>query len=132
MIYSLSCVQLFGNPWTVAHQMHLSMGFSRQEYGVGCHSLLQRIFPTQGLNLGPQHYRQILYQLSHQRSFPGGASGKESSCKYRRHMSSGLILGSGRFPGGEHGNSLQYSCLENLMDRGATVHSVSKNQTRLK
>ena len=53
MIYLLSCVQLFGNPWTVAHQTHLSMGFSRQEYVVGCHSLLQGIFQTQGLNLGP-------------------------------------------------------------------------------
>ena len=31
----------------------------------------------------------------------------------------GLIPGSGRSPGGGHGNSLQYSCLENLMDRGA-------------
>ena len=43
----------------------------------------------------------------------------------------GLIPGSGRFPGGGHDNSLQYSCLENLMDRGAsrvTVHGVAKNQ----
>ena len=31
----------------------------------------------------------------------------------------GLIPGSGRCPGGGHGNSLQYSCLENPMDRGA-------------
>ena len=38
-----------------------------------------------------------------------------------------LIPGSGRSPGGEHGNPLQYSCLENPMDRGAwqaTVHGV--------
>ena len=34
--------------------------------GVGCHSLLQGIFLTQGLNLGPLHCRQILYHLSHQ------------------------------------------------------------------
>ena len=33
---------------------------------VGCHSLLQRVFLTQGSNLGFQHYRQILYRLSHQ------------------------------------------------------------------
>ena len=33
----------------------------------------------------------------------------------------GLIPGSGRFPGGGHGNPLQYSCLENPMDRGAMV-----------
>ena len=31
----------------------------------------------------------------------------------------GLISGSGRSPGGGHGNLLQYSCLENFMDRGA-------------
>ena len=33
--------------------------------GVDCHSLLQRIFPTQGFNLGPLHCRQILYRLSY-------------------------------------------------------------------
>ena len=41
----------------------------------------------------------------------------------------GSIPGWGRYPGGGHGNALQYSCLENPMDRGAwqaTVHGVSK------
>ena len=38
--------------------------------GVGCHALLQGIFPTQGWNPGLQHCRQILYHLSHQGS-PG-------------------------------------------------------------
>ena len=45
------------------------------------------------------------------------------------------IPGSGRSPGRESGYPLQYSCLENPMDRGAwwaTVHGVSKSQTRLK
>ena len=47
----------------------------------------------------------------------------------------GLIPGSGRSSGGECGNPLQYSCLENPMDRGAwqaTVHGVAKSRTRLK
>ena len=47
----------------------------------------------------------------------------------------GLIPGSERSPGGGHGNPLQYSCLENPMNRGAwqaTVHGVAKSQTRLK
>ena len=35
------------NPWTIAHQAPLSLGFSRQEYWGGCHALLQGIFPTQ-------------------------------------------------------------------------------------
>ena len=63
--------------------------------------------------------------------FPGGASGKEPTCRYRRHRDVGLITGLGRFPGGGHGNPLQYSCLENPKDRGpqgATVHGVTKSQ----
>ena len=46
----------------------------------------------------------------------------------------GLIPGLGRFPGEGNGNLLQYSCLENSMDRGAwwaTVHGVMKSQIRL-
>ena len=47
----------------------------------------------------------------------------------------GSVSGSGRFPGGRHGNPVQDSCLENSMDRGAwqaTVHGVAKSRTRLK
>ena len=47
----------------------------------------------------------------------------------------GLIPGSERSPGGRHGNPLQYSCLENPMDRGAwwaTLHRVAESQTQLK
>ena len=47
----------------------------------------------------------------------------------------GLVLRSGRSPGGWHGSSLQYSCLENPMGRGAwldTVHRVAQSQTQLK
>ena len=47
----------------------------------------------------------------------------------------GSIPGSGRFPGGGHGNPLQYSYLENPMDRGAwksIVHWVAKSQTQMK
>ena len=47
----------------------------------------------------------------------------------------GLIPGLGRFPGGEHGNPFQYSCLENPMDRGAwqaTVSRIPKSQIQLK
>ena len=47
----------------------------------------------------------------------------------------GSVPGSGRSPGGGHGDSLQYSCLENPMDRRAwraTVHRVAKSRTQLK
>ena len=46
----------------------------------------------------------------------------------------GSIPESGRSTGGGHGNLLQYSCLDNPMDRGAswaTVHGIAKSQTRL-
>ena len=43
-------------------------GVLQQEYWMGCHALLQGIFPTQGSNPGLLHCRQILYQLSYVRS----------------------------------------------------------------
>ena len=61
--------------------------------------------------------------------FPGGSDRKEFACNARN---SDLIPGSGRSPGEGNGNPVQYSCLENSMDRGlwqATVHGVTKSQT---
>ena len=63
--------------------------------------------------------------------FPGGSDGKESACNAE---DTGLIPGSGISPGEGNGNPLQYSCLENSMDRGswwATVPGVAKSQTRM-
>ena len=65
--------------------------------------------------------------------FSGRTSGKESTCGEGHHT--GLISGSGRSLGEGNGYLLQYSCLENPMNRGAwrvTVHRVTKSQTRLK
>ena len=50
-------------------------------------------------------------------SFPGGSDGKESACNAEDTGDQGSIPGSGRSPGGGHTNPLQYSCLENPMDR---------------
>ena len=61
--------------------------------------------------------------------FPGGSDGKESACNTG---DPGSIPGSGRSLGEWNGNPLQYSCLENSMDRGAheaTVHGVPKSWT---
>ena len=63
---SLSHVQLFVTPWTVACQALLFMEFSRRQYGVDCHALLQGIFPTQGSNLGLLHWQEDSLPLSHQ------------------------------------------------------------------
>ena len=69
--------------------------------------------------------------------FPGGSDGKASVYSVEDLS---LIPGSGRFPGEGNGNPLQYYCLENPMDGGtwcrrslvqATVHGVTKSQTRL-
>ena len=101
--------------------------------GVGCHFLLQGIFPTQGLNLGLLcllDCKRILYLLSYQGSmlntvsrnyyiiqtfsgFPGGSDGKASACNVG---DLGSIPGLGRSPGEGNGNPLQYSCLENPTD----------------
>ena len=67
--------------------------------------------------------------------FLGGSDGKESAYNEGAAGEMGSITESGRSPGGGHGNPLQYSCLENPMDRGAwraTVHGVAKSWTRLR
>ena len=66
---------MFLHPWD----------FPGKNTRVGCHFLLQRIFPTQGSNPGHPHCRQTLYHLSDQ----------------------------GGHPGEGHGNPLQFSCLGN-------------------
>ena len=61
--------------------------------------------------------------------FTGGSDSKESVCNVG---DLGSIPGLGRFPGERNGKPLQYSCLENSMDRGtcwATVPGVAKSQT---
>ena len=70
----------------------------------------------------------VVWQLDHSlalpffgigMNFPDGSVGKESTCNAGDTGDMGLIPGLGRSPGGWHGNSLQYPCLENPMNRGA-------------
>ena len=63
------------------------------------------------------------------RGFPGGSDGEESACNAG---DPGSIPGLGRSPGEGHGKPLQYSCLENPMDRGAwwaAVQGVARRWT---
>ena len=63
------------------------------------------------------------------KGFPDGVDSEESTCNAG---DPGSIPELGRSPGGGHGNPLQYSCLENPMDRGAwraTVHGVAESDT---
>ena len=62
-------------------------------------------------------------------SFLAASDGKESACNVE---DPGSIPGSGRFPGEGNGYPVQYSCLENSMDRGdwkAIVHGVAESRT---
>ena len=87
---------------------------------------------------GPAACRILLLQGSKPHplpwGFPGGSDDKESACSVG---DLGSVPGSGRSPGEENGNPLQYSCLENPMGRGArcamafTIHGVAKSQTQL-
>ena len=64
--------------------------------------------------------------------FSDGTVVKNASANVGDTRDVGLIPGSGRSPGGGNGNPLQYSCLENPMDRGAwwaTVHGVTESDT---
>ena len=66
--------------------------------------------------------------------FPGGLVVKNLPANAGDAGDKALIPGSGRSPGEENGNPLQYSCLENSVDRGnwqTTVHGAAKSQTRL-
>ena len=74
--------------------------------------------------MGEKFVNHISYK-----GFPDGSEGKESGCN---EGDLGLIPGSGRSLGEGNGFPLQYSCLENSMDRGAwwaTVHGIAKSWT---
>ena len=77
------------------------------------------------------NFHILIWSSVRPQDFPGGSDGKESAYNVG---DLGSIPGSGRSPGGGHGNLLQYSCLENPMDRGvwkATDHGFAKSQTQL-
>ena len=79
-VKSLSRARLFASPWIVACTKLLhSWDFQGKSTRVGCHFLLQGIFPTQGSNPGLPHCRQMLYRLSHQGS---RYSSKDSSIRH--------------------------------------------------
>ena len=128
-----------------------------QNTGEGSLSLLQRLFPTQGLNPGLPHCRQILYQLSHKGSprilewvtYPfssdlpnpgielGSPELQADSLPTVSYQGSPKAGNSGPVPEAEdllekeNGYPLQYSCLKNFMDRAtwqAAVCGVAKSR----
>ena len=150
----LSCVQLFATPWPIGCQAPLSIEFSRQEYWSGLpfpslrgsskrrdqtwvSCIASRFFTIWVIwaqNLKKKKKR-VKYSIDHfvywLMSFPGGSDSKESACN-AGDLSS--IPRSGRCPGEGNSYPLQYSCLENPMDRRpwqATVHGITKSRTWL-
>ena len=120
-------------PCTVACQAPLSLGFSRPGYW----SRLP--FPSPG-GL-PDPGIEPMSPALQAESLPSEAPSqvalvvKNPSANAEDLRDAGSMLGSGRSPGEGHGNSLQYSGLENPMDRGAwwaTVHRDVQSRTRLK
>ena len=129
-------VRLFETPWTVAHQTPLSVGLSRQEYWSGLPCSPPGDLPNPGLNPGLMHCRWILYLLSPVFYWSSQVVlvEKNQPANSGDIRDVGLTPGSGRSPGEEHGNPLQYSCLENSMNREAwwaTVYWVEKSWTWL-
>ena len=83
-----------------------------------------------GLRLNVQALATFSFSFPHG-NLTGGSDGKESACSAG---DLGSIPRSRRSPGEGHGYPLQYSCLENSMDRGAwraSVHGIAKGQTQL-
>ena len=92
-----------------------------------------RLFHS-GYNYLPLISVDILCILQYLWGFPGGTSGKEPT-NVGDIRDVGLIPWLGRSPEGGHGNPLQYTCLENPMDRGtwwATIHRLTNSQIQLK
>jgi len=102
----LSCFSRFRlcSPWTVTHQAPLSMGFSKQEYGVGCHALLQQVHGTQSISshangraipttqaqFKPLHISQAL-KLTGKSRAQGQAQESRGHILHRRAMVKGWI-----------------------------------------
>ena len=59
-VKSLSCARLFATPWIACTKLLRPWDFQGKSTGMGCHFLLQGIFPTQGSNPGLSHCRQTL------------------------------------------------------------------------
>ena len=116
---------------------NLGRGGSPHEKEAICHWLFLLLDMTRDVLRRPWRLLQILLACKQSRdtlltSFLSGSDSRESVCNAGDH---GSIPGLGRSPKESHGNPLQYSCLENPMDRGARwaiVYGVTKSQMQLK
>ena len=111
---SRSLVSDSATPWTAAHQAVCPWNSAGKNIGVGCHSLLQGILPTQGSNLGLLHYRLPPGKPCRRYLTYFDVQYPRDSSLYVRPNTSGL----GRYPGKGNGYLFKSSCLENSLERG--------------
>ena len=143
------------DPWTVAHQAPLSLGFSRQEYWSGLPFPSPGDLPDPGIELrsptlqadaltsappralipfvrfrpqGTITSQRLRFLLPSHWGFGDGSAVKNSPANAG---DAGSIPELGRSPGEGNGSPLQYSCLENPMDRGASLQSMESQKTQL-
>ena len=128
------CHNSVGIPYTTAAKsFNLNLITSKQSGKSKLRAILQNNWPELIINATKCHKRQ---QRDHalQEGFPSGSAGKESTCNTGDTGDKVSIPRWGMSPGRGHGNPLQYSCLENPMDRGAwraTVQRDTKSRTWL-
>ena len=128
---SLSSIRLLATSWTAAYQAPPPMGFFQARV-LEWVAIAFSSPPIVSLRVVPVHGPWALFKVHSQKQegFPGGSDGKESTCNAG---DMGSLPGSGRYPGEGNDNPLQYSGLENSMDRGAwwaAVHVVTKELDR--
>ena len=137
-VKSLSPVWLFATPSTAAYQAPPSTGFSRHEYWSGvpspspnvymtfrqvtsqCELLISKNKKDRLKRLyGSMYFLQDTFTATYTLGFPGGSAVRNLLTNVGDPEDGGSIPESGRSSGEGSGNTLQYSCLGNSMDRGA-------------
>ena len=118
MLSRFSRVLLLVALWTEAHRLLCLWDSPGQNTGVGGHTLLQGIFPTQGSN--PHLFHLLHWQVLFFFFFTTSTTWIQMVKRLPTMWEDlGSVPGLGRSPGEGNGNPLQYSCLENPMDGGA-------------
>ena len=140
-------LNIYANPWfsRVWDHLYLQCGHTRMHWArplsITCFMALGRSLSLRGPDslffvMGRLNQMDIMVPSNHYRGFPGGALVVKNLLVNAGDVKNARsIPGLGRSPGDGNDNPLQYSCLENPMDRGAwraTVHRVAQSQTRLK
>ena len=125
LVYCILLLKVHFSKWVSIKYAVIKSSFIKRTFWSNPRMLITQRIPETGCS----------YNKSITKGLATGASGKEPVCQCRRHQRCRFNPWVGKISGGRHGNPLQYSCLENSMDRGvwrATVHRVTKSQTQLK